>query len=126
MDCKGNIYWASFRSACYAAIVLFSASKINGCYTSHCVNEHNCSVKWTDTAKELSKNYQTNVVVRKIRIGDRGYPDFNGTKLLLHKEAEMKFGSDRYILKMKEYEPSCEKHGGSARIYYTVEPKKED
>lgn len=121
-----NIYWASFRAACYAAVVLFLTSKVNGCYTSHCVKSHNCFIKWTNIAKEMSENYQTNVVVRKIKVSDnREYYDINNTKLLLYKEADMKFGAGRYILKMSEYEP-CEKHGGSARIYYTVEPKKEN
>ena len=121
-----NIYWASFRAACYAAVVLFLASKVNGCYTNHCVKSHNCSIRWENAAKELSENYQTNVVVRKIKASDNHeYYDINNTKLLLYKEADMKFGAGRYILKMSEYEP-CEKHGGSARIYYTVEPKKEN
>ena len=119
-----NIYWASFRAACYAAVVLFLASKVNGCYTNYCVKSHNCSIKWTNIAKEMSENYQTNVVVRKIKTRDNHeYYDINNAKLLLYKEADMKFGIGRYILKMSEYEP-CEKHGGSVSIYYTVEPKK--
>ena len=126
MSSNGNIYWASFRAACYAAVVLFLASKINGCYTSHCVKSHNCSIKWTNIAKEMSENYQTNAIVRKIKVSDNHeYYDINNTKLLLYREADMKVGAGHYILKMAEYEP-CEKHGGSARIYYTVEPKKEN
>ena len=126
MSNNGNIYWASFRAACYAAVILCLASKINGCYTSHCVKSHNCFIKWTNIAKEMSENYQTNVIVRKIKVSNnREYYDINNTKLLLYREADMNFGSGRYILKMAEYEP-CEKHGGSARIYYTVEPKKEN
>ena len=74
----------------------------------------------------MSENYQTNVIVRKIKVSDkREYYDINNTKLLLYREADMKFGSGHYILKMAEYEP-CETHGDSVRIYYTVEPKKEN
>lgn len=125
MSNSGNIYWASFRAACYAAVILFLASKINGCYTSYCIKSHNCFVRWADTAGEMSRNYQTNIVVRKTRACDHGYYDFNNTKLLLYREADMKFGPGRYTLKMAEYEP-CEKHGAGARIYYTVEPKEEN
>lgn len=126
MSNNGNIYWASLRAACYAAVILCLTSKINGCYTSHCVKSHNCFIKWTNIAKEMSENYQTNVIVRKIKVSNnREYYDINNTKLLLYREADMNFGSGRYILKMAEYEP-CEKHGGGARIYYTVEPKKEN
>lgn len=126
MSNNGNIYWASFRAACYAAVVLFSASKINGCYTNYYVKSHNCFIRWKNVAKEMSENCQTNVIVRKIKVSDgREYYDINNTKLLLYREADMKFGPGRYILKMAEYEP-CEKHGGSTHIYYTVEPKKEN
>ena len=126
MSNNGNIYWASLRAACYAAVILFSVAKINGCHISHCVKSHNCFIKWTNIAKEMSENYQTNVIVRKIKVSNnREYYDINNTKLLLYREADMKFGPGRYILKMAEYEP-CEKHGGGARIYYTVEPKKEN
>ena len=74
----------------------------------------------------MSENYQTNVVVRKIKTSDNHeYYDINNAKLWLYKETDMKFGTGRYILKMSESEP-CGKHGGSVRIYYTVEPKKEN
>lgn len=119
---NGNIYWASFRAACYAAVVLLSASKINGCIARNAVQSHNCAVKWSRIEQDLSKSYQTNVVVREIKSNNNKYYDFNSTKLLLYKEADMKFGAGAYVMKMAEYEP-C-RHGGSARIYYTVEPKK--
>ena len=126
MSDKGNIYWASFRAACYAAVILFLAAKIDGCVMRHYVKSHNCTVKWAEAAKTLAETYQTNVVVRKIRTDEHHeHYDVNNTKLLLYKEADMKFGPGAYILEMKEYEP-CQKHYGPMRIYYTVKPKKKE
>ena len=75
------------------------------------------------TAKNLSETYQTNTVVRKIGTDEHhAYYDINNTKLLLYKEADMKFGPGAYVLEMKECAP-CQKHGGPMRIYYTIRPK---
>lgn len=121
---EGNIYWASFRAAIYAAITLFLAVKTNGCITEYRVESHNCAVESDRTIKDFTAKYQTNIVVRTIKTSSNySYDDWNGTKLLLYEEAKMKYGPENFILEMKEFHP-CQKHTRHApRIYYSVRKK---
>ena len=123
MSEEGNIYWASFRAACYAALIMFLASAISFTVARHCVRSHNCAVRWAAARRELSEKYQTNAVVRVSKVGEgHSYYDFDGTKLLLYKDADMKFGPGMYVLETAEYDP-CQTHGGEPRGYYSVRPK---
>lgn len=119
----GKIYWASARAALYSALAILFASWSNGCSTRRLIKMHDCEVKWKARAEYLSSHFQTNVVVAKI-VTDNSHShyDFNTVKLLLHKNAEMKYGVGKYVLEMEEYRP-CPEHGGDARIYYTASLK---
>ena len=117
-----RIMLACFKAAVYAAAVVFLANKIGGCIVGYEIDNHNCAVKWARRRAELGKTYQTNVVVRTSKISDdKTYYDFNGTELLLYKNADMKYGPGGYVLEYAEYEP-CPLHGGSPRIFYSVSP----
>jgi len=120
---KGNFYWATVRAAVFSALTIFITSCIHGCMLKCQIDSHNCAVKWADRAKVLSANFETNTVVEKIKFNEGGsYYGLSNAKLLLYKEADMKFGVGGYDLEMAEYNP-CPKHGGVPRIYYTIRRK---
>lgn len=119
---SGNIYWAAFKAALYAVGVTLASSDIRGCGNAMQVHEHNCRTAWSKHAADLASRYETNMVVKAVK-AEKGKKtiDMTSAKLLLHKEAAVKFGAD-YDLSYAEFEP-CPKHGGSARIYYTMKAK---
>ena len=120
---SGNMYWAIAKAALYAAACVFLSTCIDGCVERQIVHDHNCRVKWAKRRAELEAAYETNVVVKAVKVGDgRWYNDINSTKLLLYREADVRFGQGNYDLKYADFEP-CKKHGGETRIYYTAKRK---